>query len=53
MQNNNPAVHGDNSNKRIRAIYNESLVRRMKDILEIKEMENYRHGLRKQSTEKN
>ena len=53
MQNNNPTVHGENSNKRIWSLYNESLVRRMKDILDLKDMENYRHELKKQNRKKN
>ena len=52
MQNNNPTVHGKNSNKRIWSLYNESLVRRMKDILDLKDMENYRHELKKQNSGK-
>ena len=51
--NNNPTVHGENSNKRIWSLYNESLVRRMKDILDLKDMENYRHELKKQNRKKN
>ena len=47
MQNNNPMVHGKNSNKRIWSLYNESPVRRMKD------MENYSHDLKKQNRRKN
>jgi transposase len=46
-------VHGKNSNKRIWSLYNESLVRRMKDILDLKDMENYSHDLKKQNRRKN
>ena len=53
MWNNNPTVHGENSNKRIWSLYNESLVRRMKDILDLKDMENYWHELKKQNMKKN
>ncbi len=53
VQNNNPMVHGKNSNKKIWSLYNESLVRRMKDILDLKDMENYWHELKKQNMKKN
>jgi len=53
MQNNNPIVHGKNSSKRVWSLYNESLVRRMKDILDLKDIENYRDDLRKQNRRKN
>src|SRR5579875_318285 len=53
VQNNNPMVHGKNSNKRIWSLYNESLVRRMKDILDLKDIENYRLDLMKQNRKKN
>ena len=53
MQNNNPIVNGKRDNKRIWSLYNESLVRRMKDILDLKDMENYRHDLMKQNRKKN
>ena len=53
MQNNNPIVHGKGSNKRIWSLYNESLVRRMKDILDLRDLRNYRHDLRKQNGKKN
>ena len=46
-------VHGKNSNKRIWSLYNESLVRRMKDILDLRDMENYSHDLKKQNRRKN
>ena len=51
--NNNPADHGKESNKRVWSFYNESLVRRMKDILEIKDIENYRLDLMNQNVRKN
>jgi len=50
---NNPIVHGKKNNKRIWSIYNESLVRRMKDILDLKDIENYRDDLMKQNRKKN
>jgi hypothetical protein len=53
VQNNNPVVHGKKDNKRIWSLYNESLVRRMKDILDLKDIENYRHDLRIQNMKKN
>ena len=53
MKDNNPIVHGKSSNKRIWALYNESLVRRMKDILDLKDIEDYRHDLRKKNRKKN
>lgn len=53
MQNNNPTVHGRNSNKRIWPLYNESLVRRMKNILDLKDIENYRDDLMNQNAGKN
>ena len=53
MLNNNPIVHGKNSNKRIWSLYNESLVRRMKDILDLKGIENYNDDLKKQNRKKN
>ena len=49
MQDNNPKVYGKNSNKKIWPLYNESFVRRMKDILDLKDMENYRHEHKKQN----
>ncbi|QRF76196.1 hypothetical protein Thermo_01713 [Thermoplasmatales archaeon] len=53
MQNNNPIVHGKEDNKRIWSLYNESLVRRMKDILDLRDIRNYRHDLGKQNRKKN
>ncbi len=53
VQNNNPVVHGKKDNKRTWSLYNESLVRRMKDILDLKDIENYRHDLRIQNMKKN
>ena len=53
MSKNNPIVHGKKNNKRIWSIYNESLVRRMKDILDLKDIENYRDDLMKQNRKKN
>ena len=53
MQNNNPMVRGKNGNKRIWSLYNESPVRRMKDILDLRDMENYSHDLKKQNRRKN
>jgi hypothetical protein len=53
VQDNNPIVHGKKDNKRISSLYNESLVRRMKDILDLKDIENYRHDLRIQNMKKN
>ena len=49
MQDNNPIVQGKRDNKRIWSLYNESLVRRMKDILDLKDIGDYRHDLRYQS----
>jgi hypothetical protein len=46
VQDNNPVVHGKKDNKRIWSLYNESLVRCMKDILDLKDIENYSHDLR-------
>ena len=53
MSNNNPVDHGKESNKRIWSLYNESLVRPMKDILDLKDIENYRLDLMKQNVRKN
>jgi hypothetical protein len=53
VQNNNPILHGKNSNKRVWSLYNESLIRRMKDILDLKDVEKYRNDLRKQNRKKN
>ena len=53
VQNNNPIVHGKRDNKRMWSLYNESLVRRMKDILDLKDIKNYRHDLMKQNRKKN
>jgi len=53
VQNNNPIVHGKNSNKRIWSLYNESLVRSMKNILDLRDIENYMNDLRKQNSKKN
>ncbi|QRF76199.1 Transposase DDE domain protein [Thermoplasmatales archaeon] len=53
MQNNNPIVNGKRDNKRIWSLYNESLVRRMKDILDLRDIRNYRHDLGKQNRKKN
>lgn len=53
MQNNNPIVNGKRDNKRIWSLYNESLVRRMKDILDPRDIRNYRHDLREQNRKKN
>ena len=49
MQDNNPIVQGKRDNKRIWSLYNESLVRRMKDILDLKDIGDYRHDLKYQS----
>ena len=53
VQNNNPMVHGKRDNKRIWSLYNESLVGRMKDILDLKDIEDYKHDLRYQNRKKN
>ena len=53
MQNNNPIAHGKDHNKRIWPLYNESLVRRMKNILDLKDIENYRDDLMNQNAGKN
>ena len=53
MSNNNPIVHGKRDNKRIWSLYNESPVRRMKDILDLKDIETYRYDLREQNRGKN
>jgi len=49
VQNNNPSAHGKDHNKRILSLYNESLARRMKNILGLKDIENYRNDLMKQN----
>jgi hypothetical protein len=51
--NNSPTDHGKENNKRIWILYNESLVRRIKDILDLKDIENYSHDLKEQNTKKN
>ena len=53
MQNNNPMVNGKKNNKRIWPLYNDSLVRRMKDILDLNGIENYNDDLKKQNRKKN
>ena len=53
VQNNNPSVFGKSNNKRIWSLYNESLVRRMKDTLDLKDIGTYRYDLRKQNRKKN
>jgi len=53
VQNNNPIVHGKRDNKRTWSLYNESLVRHMKDILDLKDIRNYRNDLGKQNRKKN
>ena len=53
VQNNNPMVHGKRDNKRIWSPYNESLVGRMKDILDLKDIDDYKHDLRYQNRKKN
>ena len=53
MQNNNPIAHGKDHNKRIWSLYNESLARRMKNILDLKDIENYRDDLMNQNEGKN
>jgi len=53
VQNNNPIVRGKEDNKRVCSLYSESLVRRMKGILDLKDMEKYRHDLRVQNSRKN
>ncbi len=53
MTDNDPSVHGKNSNKMIWVVYNEWLVRRMKDIFALKDIENYRFDLMKQNRKKN
>ncbi len=42
MLNNNQTDHGKDDNKMIWLLSNESLVRRMKDIFDLKDLENYR-----------
>ena len=53
VQDNNPIVHGKRDNKRIWSLYNESLVRRMKNILDLKDIGDYRHDLKYQNRGKN
>ena len=44
--NNNPIVHGKRDNKGIWSLFNKSLVRRMKNILDLKDIEGYRYDLK-------
>jgi len=53
VQNNNPIAHGKDHNKRIWPLYNESLVRRMKNILDLRDIENYGDDLMNQNAGKN
>ena len=53
MHNNNLSVYGINNNKRMWSKCNELLVRLMKDIIDLKDIGNYKDYLKEQNRKKN
>lgn len=53
MKHNNPNDHGKEHDNMVCSLYNESVVRRMKDILDLNGIENCMHDLKEQNRKKN